>query len=156
MFWSFLACFHGDCSLDCPHKTKTFRFRVSDCRKLVSVSRKGGQRRVSFIRAHWAVFKVRGPITSWSVVEVGVNRSGGRGVVVAIWTLKMVYLVPTQYFLIELQLINHFFNSLTNEKESVTKECSHAQCSIIVFAFHSLQRLPVPSLRSLRLFRTFL
>ena len=156
MFWSFLACFHGDCSLGCPHKTKMFRFRVSDCPKLVSVSRKGGQRRVSFVRAHWAVFKVRGPITSWSVVEVGVNRSGGRGVVVAFWTLKMVYLVPTQYFLIELQLINHFFNSLTNDKESVTKECNHAQCSIIVFAFHSLQRLPVPSLRSLRLFRTFL
>ena len=126
MFWSFLACF--DCSLDCPHKTKTFRFRVRDCRKLVSVSRKGGQRRVSFIRAHWAVFKVRGPITSWSVVEVEVNRSRrGGGVVVAFWTLKMVYLVPTQCFLIEIQLINHFFNSLTNEKESVTKECNHAQ-----------------------------
>ena len=154
MFWSSLACFHGDCSLRCPHKTKTFRCRVSDCRKLVSVSRKGAQRRVSFIRARGVVFKVRGPITSWSVVEVGVNRSGG--VVVAFWTLKMVYLVPTQCFLIELQLINHFFNSLTNDKESVTKECNHAQCSIIVFAFHSLQRLPVPSLRSLRLFRTFL
>ena len=154
MFWSFLACFHGDCLLGCPHKTKTFRFRVSDCRKLVSVSRKGGQRRVSFIRAQWAVFKVQGPITSWSVVEVGVNRSGGGGgLVVAFWTLKMVYLVPTQYFLIELQLINHFFNSLANEKESVTKECNHAQCNIIVFAFHSLQRLPV---LSLRLFRTFL
>ena len=52
---------------------------------------------------------------------------GGGAVVVAFWTLKMVYLVPTQYFLIELQLINHFFNSLTNEKESVTKECNHAQ-----------------------------
>ena len=28
--------------------------------------------------------------------------------VVGLWTLKMVYLVPTQYFLIQLQLINHF------------------------------------------------
>ena len=38
---------------------------------------------------------------------------GGRGVrggeVVGLWTLKMVYLAPTQYFLIQLQLINHYF-----------------------------------------------
>ena len=28
---------------------------------------------------------------------------------VGLWTFKMVYLVPTQYFLIQLQLINHVF-----------------------------------------------
>ena len=32
---------------------------------------------------------------------------GGCGVV-RLWTLKMVYLVLTQYFFIQLQLINHF------------------------------------------------
>ena len=36
--------------------------------------------------------------------------------VVWLWTLKMVYWVPTRYLLIQLQLVNHFFNSLTNEK----------------------------------------
>ena len=33
-----------------------------------------------------------------------------------LWTLKMVYRVPTRFLLIQLQPINHFFNSLTNEK----------------------------------------
>ena len=32
---------------------------------------------------------------------------GGGGGVVRLWTFKMVYLVPTQYFLIQLQLISH-------------------------------------------------
>ena len=40
--WGFLTCSHGDCSLQFPHKTKTFR--VNNCvmisRKLVSISRK--------------------------------------------------------------------------------------------------------------------
>ena len=45
---------------------------------------------------------------------------GGREVgvgVVGLWTFKMVYLVPTQYFLIQLQLINPYFNSLTERKK---------------------------------------
>ena len=44
------------------------------------------------------------------------KRSGGRGggggrevLVVGLWTFKMVYLVPTEYFLIQLQLVNHLF-----------------------------------------------
>ena len=62
-------------------------------------------------RNRGAVFKVRGPIHLFLSV-VG----GGKGAV-GLWTFKMVYLVPTKYFLIQLQLINHFFkNSLTNEK----------------------------------------
>ena len=41
----------------------------------------------------------------------------GRGeLVVGLWTLKMVNRVPTRYLLIQLRLINNFFNSLTNEK----------------------------------------
>ena len=36
----------------------------------------------------------------------GGKRKGGGGVV-RLWTFKMVYLVPTQYFLIQLQLISH-------------------------------------------------
>ena len=69
------------------------------------------------------------------------------------WTLKMVYLVPTQYFLIQLQLINHFF-SLTNERGVSDKTSVTMHSSIIIFAcfiyFKSL------SVFSLRLFRTFL
>ena len=38
-------------------------------------------------------------------------------------TFIMVYLVPTQYFLIQFQLINNFLNSLTNAKKGlVTKK----------------------------------
>ena len=70
-----------------------------------------------------------------------------------LWTFKMVYLVPTQYFLIQLQLINNFFNSLTNEK-GVSNESVTMHSSIIIFAcFIHFQSLSVPSLR---LFRTFL
>ena len=62
-------------------------------------------------RAHGAVFKVRGPNHLFlSVVEGGGGGGvgGGKGVV-GLWTFKMVYPVPTKYFLIQLQLINHFF-----------------------------------------------
>ena len=50
----------------------------------------------------------------------------------------MVYLVPPQYFLIQLQLINHFFNSLTNErgvsdKKSVTMHSSITKFSRVSF-----------------------
>jgi len=71
--------------------------------------------------------------------------------VMGLWTIKMVYLVPTQYFLIQLQLINHFFfNSLTNEKQKGVTMHS----SIIIFAcFSHLKSL---SVLSLLLFRTFL
>ena len=64
----------------------------------------------------------------------------------------MDYQVPTQYFLIQLQIINHFFfNSLTNE-EGVSNRKVHS--SIITFAsFIFLKSL---SVLSLRLFRTFL
>ena len=42
----------------------------------------------------------------------GRGEGGGREVgveVVGLWTFKMGYLVPIQYFLIQLQLINHLF-----------------------------------------------
>ena len=45
----------------------------------------------------------------------------------------MAYLVPTQYFLIQLQLINHFFNSLTNEKGVSNKKSVTMHSSIIIF-----------------------
>ena len=68
--------------------------------------------------------------------------------------LKLVYLVPTHNFLIQLQLINHFLNSYTNEKEVRNKKSVTLHSSIIIFAcfiyFKSL------SVLSLRLFRTFL
>ena len=46
-----------------------------------------------------------------------------------------------------------FFNSLTNEKRVSNKKIVTMHSSIIIFAFHSLQRL---SVLSLRMFRTFL
>ena len=62
-----------------------------------------------------------------------------------LWTSKMVYLVPTQYFLIQLQLINHFF-SLTNERGVSDKTSVTMHSSIIIFAcfiyFKSLSVLP--------------
>ena len=63
-------------------------------------------------------------------------------VVVGLWTFKMVYLVPTQYFLIQLQLINHFFfDSLINEKGvSNKKKCNHAQQHHNFRVFHSLSK----------------
>ena len=83
----------------------------------------------------------------WSVV-------GGGGVVVGLWTFKMVYLVPTQYFLIQLQLINHFFfDSLINEKGVSNKKSVTMHSSIIIFSYFThFQSFSVPSLR---LFRTF-
>ena len=36
--------------------------------------------------------------------EVRLGGEGGGGAVVWLWTLKMVYLVPTPYFLIQLQI----------------------------------------------------
>ena len=55
-----------------------------------------------------------------------------------LWTLKMVYLVPTQYFLIHSQLINHFFfNSLTNEKGVSNRAQQHHNFRV----FHLLQKL---------------
>ena len=55
--------------------------------------------------ARGVVFKVRGRSTSLVVVVVAVEGGGGACGVVDL----MVYLVPTYYFLIQLQLINHFF-----------------------------------------------
>ena len=54
----------------------------------------------------------------------------------------MVYLVPTQYFLTQLQLINHFFfDSLINEKGvSNKKKCNHAQQHHNFRVFHSLSK----------------
>ena len=46
-----------------------------------------------------------------------------------------------------------FFNSLTNEKGVSNKKIVTMHSSIIIFAFHSLQRL---SVLSLQMFRTFL
>ena len=57
--------------------------------------------------------KCGGLSTSFEVNWVG----GGEGAgVVGLWTSKMIYLEPTQYFLAQLQLIDHFVNSLRNEK----------------------------------------
>ena len=42
-----------------------------------------------------------GPAEKWG--------GGGEVLVVGLWTFKMVYLVPTEYFLIQLQLVNHLF-----------------------------------------------
>ena len=83
----------------------------------------------------------------------GDRRKVGAGVV-RLWTFKMVYLVPTQYFLIQLQLINHFFfDSLINEKGVSNKKSVTMHSSIIIFAcFIHFQSL---SVLSLRLFRTF-
>ena len=50
-----------------------------------------------------------------------------------LWTLAMVYLLPTQYCLIQLQLINHFFNSLTNEKGVSNKQSATMHSSTIIF-----------------------
>ena len=44
-----------------------------------------------------------------NIIQQGPRIEVGDGGVVGLWTLKMVYLVPTQYFMIQLQLINHFF-----------------------------------------------
>ena len=46
-----------------------------------------------------------------------------------------------------------FFNSLTNEKGVSNKKIVTMHSSIIIFVFHSLQRL---SVLSSRMFRTFL
>ena len=74
---------------------------------------------------------------------------GGGGV----WTFIMVYLVPTHYFLIQFQPINHFLNSLSNEKGvSNKKKCEHAQQHHNFACFIRFQSL---SFLSLRLFRTF-
>ena len=74
-------------------------------------------------------------------------------VAVGLWTFKMVYLVPTQYSLIQLQLINHFFYSLINEKGVSNKKSVTTHSSIIIFAcFIHFQSL---SVLSLRLFRAF-
>ena len=47
----------------------------------------------------------------WGGGGAGGRGGGDRGKVgaggVRLWTFKMVYLVPTQYFLIQLQLISH-------------------------------------------------
>ena len=93
-------------------------------------------RSVVYNRAHGAAFDVGG---GW----------GGGGGVVGLWTLKMIYLVPTQYFLIQSQLINHFFlklerNNISN-KQSVTMHSS-----IIIFAcFIYFESLSVLSLQLL-------
>ena len=53
----------------------------------------------------------------------------------------MVYLVPTQYFLIQLQLINHYFNSLTERKKGQQqKKYNHAQQHHNFRVFHSLSK----------------
>ena len=71
-----------------------------------------------------------------------------------LWTSKMVYLVPTQYFEIQLQLINHFLDSLTNERGVSNKTSVTMHSSIIIFAcFIYFKRL---SVFSLQLFRTIL
>ena len=49
--------------------------------------------------------KCGGRSTSFDVKLWGVGGGGWMG----LWTLKIVYLVPTQYFLIQLPLFNHFF-----------------------------------------------
>ena len=68
--------------------------------------------------------------------------SGGSGVrLVGLWTFIMVYLVTTQYFLIQLQLINHSLHSLTNDKGvSNKKKCKHAQQHHNFRVFHSLSK----------------
>ena len=59
----------------------------------------------------------------------------------------MVYLVPTQYFLLQLQLINHVFNSLTNERGVSNKTSATMHSIIIIFAcFIYFKRLPVVSI----------
>ena len=76
----------------------------------------------------------------------GVEGGGG------LWTFIMVYLVPTHYFLIQFQLINHSLNSLSNEKGVSKKKGVTMHSSIIIFArFIRFQSL---SFLSLRLFRT--
>ena len=76
----------------------------------------------------------------------GVEGGGG------LWTFMVVYLVPTHYFLIQFQLINHFLNSLSNEKGVSKKKGVTMHSSIIIFArFIRFQSL---SFLSLRLFRT--
>ena len=56
-----------------------------------------------------SLFLVAGPVEQFSMcgglsTSFEVQREEGWG----LWTLKMVYLWPTQYVLIQLQLINHF------------------------------------------------
>ena len=65
--------------------------------------------------------------------------------------------MPTQYFLLQLQLINHFFwNSLTNEKGVSNKKSVTMHSSIITDfrAFHLFQKFVCSLLTAL--FRTFL
>ena len=62
---------------------------------------------------------VTGPAEQFSKwgADPPILKCRGRGeFVVGLWTLKMVNRVPTRYLLIQLRLINNFFNSLTNEK----------------------------------------
>ena len=59
-----------------------------------------------------------------------------------LWTLKIVDLMLTQYFLIQLQLIDlFFFNCLTNEEGvSDKKKCNHAQQHHDFRVLHLLQK----------------
>ena len=97
------------------------------------------------------ISKFGGRSTSFDVKLWGL---GGEERWVGLWTLKMVYLVPTQYFLIQLQLINHFLKQFNKRERSQYQKGVTVHSSIIIFAcfiyFKSL------SVFSLRLFRTFL
>ena len=64
-------------------------------------------RSVVYNRTHGAAFHVGGG-GGGDPSLLKCSWMGGGGVV-GLWTLKMIYLVPTQYFLIQSQLINHFF-----------------------------------------------
>ena len=86
-------------------------------------------------------FQKRGGRSTSFESQWGGGREVGVGVV-GLWTFKMVYLVPTQYFLIELQLINHYFNSLTERKKGQQqKKYYHAQQHRNFRVFHSLSKL---------------
>ena len=66
-------------------------------------------------RASGAVFKVRRPIHLFGSVF------GGREVV-GLWTLKMVDLVSTQYFLTQLQLIYLFCKIVSQTRKELVKK----------------------------------
>ena len=81
--------------------------------------------------------------------EVKFRDGGGGGG--TLWNLKIIYLVPTNYFLIQLQLINHFFEYFNKGERSQEQKGVTIRSSIIIFGcFKSL------SVLSLWLFRTFL